>query len=113
MALNDESSTIKKFLNQSNPREFHNISPSLKYLQNKTMDDVFSAEKQAVINTLVDESKPIRHIEISISTPDQIGELFAYFMLDTIITAKLLGVNPYTQDSVEKVKIFTKQILGK
>jgi len=113
MELNDESIVMKSFLDKSSPREFHNISPSLKYLQNKTMDTVFHAEKQAVIRALIEESRPIRHIEISLSAPDQIGELFAYFMLETILTAKLFGIDPYTQDSVEKVKILTKQILSK
>ena len=34
------------------------------------------------------------------------------FIVETIIIAKLIGVNPFNQPAVEKVKVFTKQFLS-
>jgi len=37
------------------------------------------------------------------------GELFCYFILETILIGKCLGVNPYDQPSVELIKNETKK----
>ena len=46
-----------------------------------------------------------------IKQKEGVTEFFVFFMLETIITAKLLGINPFNQPAVEKVKILTKNIL--
>ena len=40
-----------------------------------------------------------------------LGELFTYFILETILLAKALKINPYDQPAVELIKIETKKIL--
>ena len=40
-----------------------------------------------------------------------LGELFTYFILETILIAKALKINPYDQPAVELIKIETKKIL--
>ena len=112
MALNNESSAISNFFDKTDSRDFANISNKLNYLKDKTMDEVFCAEREAVIKSLIEAGKPIRHISLSFENTENIGMLFSYFILETIVTAKLFGINPFTQDSVEKVKILTKQLLG-
>ena len=41
-----------------------------------------------------------------------LGKLFSLFIVETIIIGKLLGINPYDQPAVEKVKNYTKQKLS-
>tara|TARA_Y100000996_G_C22244201_1_gene529015 strand:- start:320 stop:469 length:150 start_codon:yes stop_codon:yes gene_type:complete len=48
---------------------------------------------------------------MSDKTEKGVTEFLVFFMLETIITAKLLGINPFNQPAVEKVKILTKNIL--
>lgn len=112
MALNDESSTVSNFFDKTDSRDFANISPTLSYLKDKSMDEVFKAERDAVIKALIESGKPVRHISLSFENIENVGMLFSYFMLETIVTAELFGIDPFTQDSVEKVKILTKQLLG-
>ena len=42
-----------------------------------------------------------------------LGEIFSYFILETIIIGKLSKINPFDQPAVEQVKIFTKNYLIK
>ena len=38
-----------------------------------------------------------------------LGELFAYFMLETAIAGKIAKINPFDQPSVEQIKNYTKK----
>ena len=40
-----------------------------------------------------------------------LGELFCFFILETILIGKLLNVNPYDQPAVELIKKETKKLL--
>ena len=42
---------------------------------------------------------------------ETMGELFTFFILETILIAKAIKVNPYDQPSVELIKKDTKRIL--
>ena len=42
-----------------------------------------------------------------------LGELFTFFILETILLGKALSVNPYDQPAVELIKVDTKKILIK
>ena len=39
------------------------------------------------------------------------GELFTFFVLETILLARLMKINPYDQPSVELIKTETSKIL--
>ena len=39
-----------------------------------------------------------------------LGELFSYFILETVLIGKLININPFDQPAVEQVKKFTKKI---
>ena len=43
---------------------------------------------------------------------ETLGELFAYFILETIIIGKISNLNPFNQPAVEEVKIITKKLLN-
>ena len=40
-----------------------------------------------------------------------LGELFCFFMLETILIGRALKINPYNQPAVELIKKETKKIL--
>ena len=39
-----------------------------------------------------------------------VGKLFSYFIVETILVGKLIGINPFNQPA-EEVKVFTKKLL--
>ena len=40
-----------------------------------------------------------------------LGELFSFFILETILLGNALNINPYDQPAVELIKIDTKKML--
>ena len=41
----------------------------------------------------------------------ELGSIFTFFVLETILLSSLMNVNPYDQPAVEEVKIETKKFL--
>ena len=82
-----------------------------KFLKNKKLSSIKIAQKNAFIKTLKTKNIPYREFKIKNLNEGALGELFSYFMLETIITAKLVNINPFDQPAVEQVKINTKKIL--
>ena len=54
-----------------------------------------------------------REFGVSKINEETLGELFSYFILETILVGKLTGINPFNQPAVEQVKISTKGCLIK
>ena len=80
-------------------------------LNNKDINRVKNAQKKALIKVFKEKKIPYREIKISISNEEVLGKLFAYFIIETILIAKLTNVNPFDQPAVEKVKLYTRKIL--
>ena len=57
-------------------------------------------------------TKPRKETIIKNLNEETLGELFSYFMIETAIVGKLINIDPFTQPSVEQVKIFTKKLLS-
>ena len=57
------------------------------------------------------ENIPFRSFEIKKRNEKTLGELFCFFILETILIAKALKINPYDQPAVELIKKETKRIL--
>ena len=82
------------------------------YLSSKTLGDVIYAEQQSAVETIAGSGNPVRVIEIEELNSNSLGKLAMHLMLETIITAKLLGVNPYDQPAVEAGKKLTRELLS-
>ncbi len=82
------------------------------FLDQKTLSDIKSAQKNALINTFEKKQIPFREFKINKINEETLGKLFSYFILETIIIGKLTNVNPYDQPAVEQVKVFTKKLLS-
>ena len=84
---------------------------SKNFLNNKYINKVKDAQKNALIKAFKEKEIPYREINISISDEEALGKLFAYFIVETILVGKLTNIDPFDQPAVEKVKIYTKKIL--
>ena len=54
---------------------------------------------------------PFRSFEILKRNEETLGELFTFFMLETILLGKMMKINPFDQPAVELIKKETKKIL--
>jgi glucose-6-phosphate isomerase len=88
-----------------------NIAKKIEFLNNKTLDEIKIAQKKSLIYTLKQSCIPYREFEIKSINEEALGELFSYFIYETVIIGKLTKVDPYNQPAVERVKISTKKLL--
>ena len=83
----------------------------MNFLKNKDIKDVLYAQKKATENVFKRRNIPFRSFEIQKRNEKTLGELFCFFILETILIAKALKINPYDQPAVEFIKKETKRIL--
>lgn len=81
-------------------------------LAGKTIGDLVAAQGRATADTLAKNGRPVRTIQLANLDERALGALLMHFMLETVIAAHLLGVNPYDQPAVEEGKILAKQYLA-
>ena len=82
-----------------------------KYLKNKNFSDITYAQKKASEKVFLRKKIPFRSFEIKERNEKTLGELFSFFILETILLGKCLKLNPYNQPSVELIKKETKKLL--
>ncbi len=87
------------------------IIQNIDFLHGKDLNLIKSAQKNAVIKTLKENNIPFREFVMNFRNEKVLGELFAYFMLETAIAGKIAKINPFDQPSVEQIKNYTKKIL--
>ena len=103
------------FSHEESSKEKINIKEILKeknFLNNKTLSSIKKAQKNALIKTLKNKNIPFREFKIKNINEEVLGELFSYFILETVIIGKLTNINPFDQPAVEQVKIYTKDLLN-
>ena len=74
-------------------------------------DEIIFAQKKATENVFKKKNIPFRSFEINKRDEATLGELFCFFLLETILIGKSLNINPYDQPAVELIKKETKKIL--
>tara|TARA_B100000963_G_C22427823_1_gene580678 strand:- start:219 stop:854 length:636 start_codon:yes stop_codon:yes gene_type:complete len=82
-----------------------------KYLKGKDLSNIMYSQKKATEKVFNGKNIPFRSFEIKKRDEKTLGELFCFFILETILLGKLLKVNPYNQPAVELIKKETKKIL--
>ena len=87
------------------------ILSSHSYLKNKTLDEIKFAQKIATEKVFSKKNLPYRSFEIIKRNEKSLGELFCFFILETILLGRALKINPYDQPSVELIKQETSKIL--
>ena len=103
------------FSHKKKSKEKINISKILKinnFLNKKNLSTIKSAQKKSLIDVFKQKKIPFREFKINKINEEVLGELFSYFILETVITGKLASLNPYNQPAVEQVKVKTKKLLS-
>ena len=68
-------------------------------------------KKKATENVFTRKKIPFRSFEVKKRNEKTLGELFCFFILETILLGKALKINPFDQPAVELIKKETKKIL--
>ena len=88
------------------------LDKSQHFLKNKDINQILFAKHKASEKVFKRKKIPFRSFIIKERSPESMGELFCFFIIETILLGKALGINPYDQPSVELIKIETKKILS-
>ena len=101
------------YVHDKNSEKINNklILPSQNFLRNKNLSKVLFAQKKATENVFNKKKIPYRSFEIKKRNENTLGELFCFFILETILIGESLKINPYDQPAVELIKEETKKIL--
>ena len=87
------------------------ILSSHNYLKNKNLGEIIFSQKLATERVFLNKNIPFRSFEITNRDENTLGELFCFFILETILIGMALKINPYDQPAVELIKKETKKIL--
>jgi glucose-6-phosphate isomerase len=103
------------YVNEKNSEKIKNntILSSQYYLKNKNLSQVTLAQKKATENVFKNQNIPFRSFEINKRDEKTLGELFCFFILETILIGQSMNLNPYDQPAVELIKVETKKLLIK
>ena len=89
------------------------IPNSMKFLKNKKLGYIINAQCKATKNIFKLKNIPFRHFMFNKSNEEELGVIFTFFVLETILLARLMNINPFDQPAVEQVKIETNKILSR
>ena len=87
------------------------ILTSHNFIKKKNIGNITYAQKKATEKVFNTKKIPFRSFEITKRDEKTLGELFCFFILETILIGRALKVNPYNQPAVEIIKKETKKIL--
>ncbi len=87
------------------------ILPSYDFLKKKNLYEIINAQKIATERVFRKKNIPFRSFEIIKRNEKTLGELFCFFILETILLGRSLKINPFDQPAVEMIKKETKKIL--
>ena len=88
-----------------------NLPTTHKKLINLDINKIIKSQKEATESIFKKEKIPFRTFNIKNRSEEVLGELFCFFILETILLGRSLNVNPFDQPSVELIKKETKKIL--
>ena len=71
------------------------------------------AQKKATEKVFQKQNIPFRSFILRKRSEETLGELFSFFIIETILIANALKIDPYNQPAVELIKKETKKILIK
>ena len=87
------------------------VLKSKNFLINKDLQDILESQILATQKVFKKKKIPFRSFYLKTRKEDTLGELFAFFIIETILIAKALKINPYNQPAVELIKKETNKIL--
>ena len=97
---------------ESNSKTNKSIFPnSLGFLKNKSLKYIINAQCNATKNIFKIKKIPFRQITFNKKNEDDLGKIFIFFVLETILLSRLMNVNPFDQPAVEQIKTETNKFL--
>ena len=98
----------EKFSNKINKRY---LNDSFSYLSNKNTYEILKAQFEATQSIFKKRKIPFRAFVVKKRDEKTLGEIFCFFILETIMLGKALKINPFNQPEVELIKKETYKIL--
>jgi len=86
---------------------------SHKFIKGKDLNHIKKSQFLATEKIFKKNKIPFRTFYVSQRNEETLGELFTFFILETILLGKLMNINPYDQPAVELIKKETKKNLIK
>lgn len=83
----------------------------LEYLHGHSIGNILEAMQYGTVQTFIARGRPVRELHIATPCERAAGALMQHFMLETVLTADILGVNPYDQPAVEDGKRLARSYL--
>ena len=80
------------------------ISP---WLSDLSLGEILNTMAESTYDALKENKRAVRSITIPDISVETIASLMVTFILEVLVVAELLGVDPYTQNAVEAIKINT------
>ena len=78
----------------------------------RTVGSFVLSQQRATADTLARNGRPVRSLLLDSLNEESIGALLMHFMLETIIAARLIGVDPFDQPAVEEGKELARAYLA-
>ena len=88
------------------------LAKDIPYLAGRRLGALMDAEGRATARTLVRNGRPTRLFKLKRLDERAMGALMMHYMIETILTARLLGVDPFDQPAVEEGKVLTREYLS-
>ena len=104
------------FLNTKNGMKKQKVSKNfplqnLKILKNKSLKFMINTQSEATKTVFKLKKIPFRQINFNKNNEEELGTIITFFVLETILLARLMNINPFDQPAVEQVKVRTKALL--
>ena len=99
--------------NSSEKVNYKNLLKSHLFLKQKSLNEIKQSQFNATKKVFRFKKIPFRSFSITKRNEETLGELFIFFILETILLGKALNVNPYDQPAVELIKTQTNKFLKK
>ena len=81
------------------------------YLRGRSIGELIAAQARATAAMLTDAGRPVRRLSVPAADARAVGALMMHFMLETVVAAHLLGVDPFDQPAVERGKGLVRRYL--
>ena len=95
---------------QSDKLDKNKLLSSHRYLGSTKINEIMLKQKNATENVFKGRNIPFRSFTLKKRDEKTLGEIFCYFILETILLGRALKINPFDQPSVELIKKETKKL---
>ena len=102
-------SSSKKYANKKISNSV--IPNNMSFLKNKNLKLIIDAQLKATKKIFKIKKIPFRQIIFKKNNENELGTIFTFFVLETILLARLMNINAFDQPAVEQVKSEVKKLL--